>query len=543
MAIYAPQSSSLSATCLEPRRAEGVKKSRIRANAIRLGANVKVTNKDSHKYKFEKNASTFEDQGPIINCGSKGSFLSDSPMCIQSLPYLRVPEKNGKYVKHNIAKASVKECKFIGSDGNVYNTSDLDHYESSSVFDNVNHRYTYWDGSHHTIDLYHKNNENNSNSDNYNNNYNNNINNNNNANNSRSGKKNSIIIGKNSTNNRNKDINKTNNENDNNINNNNNSNSNNSNSNNNSFRNSNSNDSNNDNNDIDNITRNEVSPIYQSFSDENLKKIKQELLDDFQMDNSRLQSSKNQINVSSTRLIANRDSSRTSSHDQLSTGLKGKKDARDLNDFGLISSVNLNGKDKRSRISPIATTYSNNDVSANYTGSNTTKINLPIHTEAFRTIQITCKLKRAFGMKVYKNQNALLVLSIIEDSPAHRSGLQCFDQILEVNGECSLNWSSDRFVCELARSTSTILKVQSCADTTKCLMIKPKVKDLLDIDIMNGTITNLDNDSSAYKCGLRNGQIVLSVSNKNVYENSDDDILKKIRKRSSRNTNICITTL
>eukprot|EP00121_Abeoforma_whisleri_P003000 Awhi_evm1s2694 len=196
----------------------------------------------------------------------------------------------------------------------------------------------------------------------------------------------------------------------------------------------------------------------------------------------------------------------------------------ELTDYSSNSYIQLREQEKR-----VSREHSNsaNSIRNDSIASITPKI---INVDPIRHIEIT-KKHNSYGVMVYNTKNGLLVVSITKNSSACHSGLQFFDEILEVNGKSTNGWSSKDVVREMCSNNSTILKVQSQAHATTSILNKPRFKSqsTLGIKIIDG-IVHCETDSIAYKYGLRTGQIILSISNVNVFGEKDEYIIDKIRK-------------
>eukprot|EP00121_Abeoforma_whisleri_P017090 Awhi_evm2s15665 len=155
---------------------------------------------------------------------------------------------------------------------------------------------------------------------------------------------------------------------------------------------------------------------------------------------------------------------------------------------------------------------------------NTTKVTNIYYPNSTHMSSSNCNTYEDIDIK-----DKLLVVSIAKDSPCHFSGLQCFDEILEVNGKCCQGWLVQDVVNEMTTSNTTVLKVQSTVQAANYSLKKtsPRSKNALGIYIVNGTIICKEG-SVAYDSGLRTGQVVLSVSNVNVFGQKDGQIWEKI---------------
>eukprot|EP00121_Abeoforma_whisleri_P017089 Awhi_evm1s15665 len=141
------------------------------------------------------------------------------------------------------------------------------------------------------------------------------------------------------------------------------------------------------------------------------------------------------------------------------------------------------------------------------------------------------KKDNSYGVIISKRNNRLLVISMKQNSASCQSGLRCFDEILKVNGKCCLGWNSKDVVEKMSAHDVTTLIVQSQIQGIDHKLVKHRFKSnsTLGIDIVNGTI-HCQKETPAYKSGLRTGQVVLEVSNTNVFGEKDEFILEIIRK-------------
>eukprot|EP00121_Abeoforma_whisleri_P007192 Awhi_evm1s6557 len=158
---------------------------------------------------------------------------------------------------------------------------------------------------------------------------------------------------------------------------------------------------------------------------------------------------------------------------------------------------------------------------------------LKSHSEPIRDIVIDRPSPSvSFGVMVYKTISGLVVVSITKNSPASQVGLQFFDEILAVNNQNALGWSSKECVEAMSEGLVCTLKVKAQVATKVTVLTRTRyrMQSMCGIEITNGIISGCKQNSIAEKAGIEIDHVVLAISNVSVVGETDEYIKETFKK-------------
>ena len=120
--------------------------------------------------------------------------------------------------------------------------------------------------------------------------------------------------------------------------------------------------------------------------------------------------------------------------------------------------------------------------------------------------------------------NGVMVHSVAENSPAEEAGIEAGNIILEVNGQAIYNWKELQHVIDSCKEGEAITLILGSSQYP--ITLEPRFDPELNrraigISLCWNIVSQVDENSSAYEAGIRQGDTFLSINGQPIYNNTD----------------------